>query len=478
MSGARRIGAYRTWKETRLVTPFRRRRSYIGPNRRFPAEESSITLAHAMSRPTTTRQAQAARTAQRKLSSAEAGTRTEVLRNLERLLKVKEAELLAANKLDLEAPGADDLPGPILKRLALSPAKMQTLREGVRVLIGNPDSVGTPLLRRELDEGLVLEQVRVPIGVLLIVFESRPDAVIQIGSLALRTGNAVLMKGGSEALHSNRALTDLLREAVAQAGADPDVVQNIEGREAVGDLLEMDEEIDLIIPRGSADLVRSIKSASRIPVLGHADGICHVYVDADADPEMAVKVAVDAKTNYVAVCNAAETLLLDRDFPAGSAVVTSLLDAGVEVRGDEAVQAMAAGIVPARQSDFGQEFGDLIISARVVDGLEEAIDHIHAFGSAHTDTIVTENAETARLFLDKVDASSVFWNASTRFADGFRYGLGAEVGIATGRVHARGPMGAEGLFTTKWLLRGEGHVVGDYGPGKRSFTHRDLTVNQ
>lgn len=418
--------------------------------------------------------AQAARTAQRKLAAAGVETRTEVLRNLERLLREREAELLAANKLDLDAPGVGDLPGPILKRLALSPSKMQTLREGVRVLIDNPDPVGKPLLRRELDSGLVLEQVRVPIGVLLIVFESRPDAVIQIGSLALRTGNAVLMKGGSEALHSNRALTDLLREAVTEAGVDPDAVRNVEGREAVGDLLGMDEYIDLVIPRGSAALVRSIKSASRIPVLGHADGICHVYVDAAADPEMAVRVAVDSKTNYAAVCNAAETLLLHRNFPAGPAVVRSLLDAGVEVRGDEGVQAMAAGVVPAKESDFGHEFGDLIISARVVDGVREAIDHIHTFGSAHTDTIVTEDAETARMFLDTVDASSVFWNASTRFADGFRYGLGAEVGIATGRVHARGPMGAEGLFTTKWLLRGGGHVVGDYGPGKRSYTHRDL----
>lgn len=431
----------------------------------------------AMSRAFTgVQQGQAARIAQRRLAAAGTGTRTEVLRNLERLLREREADLLAANKLDLDSPGAGDLPGPILKRLALSPSKMQTLREGVRVLIDNPDPVGKPLLLRELDDGLVLEQVRAPIGVLLIVFESRPDAVIQIGSLALRTGNAVLMKGGSEALHSNRALTGLLRGAAAEAGVDPDVVQNVEGREAVGDLLTMDDYIDLVIPRGSADLVRSIKSASRIPVLGHADGICHVYVDVAADPDMAAKVTVDSKTNYVAVCNAAETLLLHRDFPTGPAVIGALLEAGVEVRGDEAVQVMAAGVVPARGSDFGQEFGDLIMSARVVDGVNEAIEHIHTFGSAHTDTIVTEDAETARLFLDNVDASSVFWNASTRFADGFRYGLGAEVGISTGRVHARGPMGAEGLFTTKWLLRGRGHVVGDYGPGKRSYTHRDLPL--
>lgn len=423
---------------------------------------------------TSEQRGKAARKAQRRLEAAGAGKRTEVLRRLERLLSDRQDELIAANARDLEAPGVGDLPGPILKRLALSPAKLETLREGVRVLIAGPDGVGRPTVRRELDDGLVLEQVRVPIGVLLIVFESRPDAVIQIGSLGLRTGNAVLMKGGSEALHSNRALTDLLREALEGAGADPDVVQNIEGREAVAGLLDMDELIDMVIPRGSADLVRSIKAASRIPVLGHADGVCHVFVDAAADPDMAVRVTVDSKTNYAAVCNAAETLLLHRDFPDGAAVVRSLLQAGVEVRGDEAVQAMAPGVIPLQAGDYGYEFGDFTIAAGVVDGVQEAIEHIHAYGSAHTDTIVTEDAEIARHFLDTVDASSVFWNASTRFADGFRYGLGAEVGIATGRVHARGPMGAEGLFTTKWLLTGNGHVVGDYGPGKKSYTHRDL----
>ena len=418
--------------------------------------------------------ARAARGAQRRLAAAGSEVRTGALQRLERLLAEREGELLAANRLDLEAPGADDLPAPVRKRLALSSAKLETLREGVRVLIGGSDPVGRPLLRRELDRGLVLEQVRAPIGVLLIVFESRPDAVIQIGALALRTGNAVLMKGGSEARHSNRALTDLLREAVAGAGADPDAVQNIEGREAVADLVELDEHIDLVIPRGSADLVRSIKAASRIPVLGHADGICHVFVDAAADTGKAVRVTLDAKTDYAAVCNAAETLLIHRGFADAAAVVQALLDAGVEVRGDEAVQAMAPGAAAAEETDFGYEFGDLTIAARVVDGLEEAIEHIHTYGSAHTDAIVTEDAAAARRFLDAVDSSSVFWNASTRFADGFRYGLGAEVGIATGRVHARGPMGAEGLYTTKWLLTGDGHAAGDYGPGKKSYTHRDL----
>jgi len=426
---------------------------------------------------TLTDRAGSARAAQRSLAASGADARTEVLRQLERLLLERESELVAANKLDLEAAEGSDLPEPLLKRLALTPAKLETLREGVRFLISDVDPIGRALLRRELDEGLVLDQVQAPLGVLLIIFESRPDAVIQIGSLALRTGNAVMMKGGSEALHSNRALTDLLREALSAAGQEADAVQNVEGREAVAGLLELDHHIDLVIPRGSADLVRSIQATSRIPVLGHADGICHVFVDVAADPAMAARIVVDAKTDYAAVCNAAETLLLHQDFPDGPALVKALIEAGVEVRGDEAVQAMAENVVAATDSDFGHEFGNFTIAARVVGGLDEAIDHIHRFGSAHTEAIVSEDTQAANTFLDSVDAASVFWNASTRFADGFRYGLGAEVGIATGRIHARGPVGVEGLLTTRWLLRGQGQVAGDYGPGGRPFTHRDMPLD-
>lgn len=421
--------------------------------------------------------ASAARAAQRKLAAGGAEQRTEVLRHLERLLREREAELVAANKLDLEAAEGTDIAEPILKRLALTPAKLETLREGIRFLIDDPDPIGRPLARRELDDGLILEQVRAPLGVLLIIFESRPDAVIQIGSLALRSGNAVMMKGGSEALHSNRALTDVLREAVEAAGADPEVVQNVEGREAVAGLLELDHDIDLVIPRGSAELVRSIQQTSRIPVMGHADGICHVFVDSDADLDMAVNVVVDSKTDYAAVCNAAETVLFHKDFANSAAIVQALVDAGVEVRGDEAVQAMADAVVPAADDDFGFEYGNFTIAARIVADVDEAIDHIHTYGSAHTEAIVTSDAETATTFLNSVDAASVFWNASTRFADGFRYGLGAEVGISTGRIHARGPVGAEGLLTTRWLLTGDGHVAGDYGPDKKAFTHRDLPLD-
>lgn len=423
-----------------------------------------------------TEKAQAAREAQRRYAAVGPEVRTGALANLERLLAEREGDLLAANRRDLHSPDNARLPGQLRKRLALSADKLETLREGVRVLLAEPDPVGRPVLRRELDRGLILEQVRAPLGVLLIIFESRPDAVIQIGSLALRTGNAALMKGGSEAEHSNRALTELLREAVAEAGGDPNVIVNVEGRRAVTELLALDRHIDLVIPRGSAELVRSVTDNSRIPVLGHADGVCHVYVDAEADPDAAVKVTLDSKTDYAAVCNAAETLLIHQDFPAAPKLIGALRDAGVEVRGDAAVREAAEGVEPATAGDFGCEFGELIMAAAMVPGWEEAVAHIHRYGSAHTDAIVTENRETAERFLRAVDSASVFWNASTRFADGFRYGLGAEVGIATGRVHARGPVGMEGLFTSKWLLRGSGQGAGDYGPGGRSYTHRDLPL--
>lgn len=420
--------------------------------------------------------AASARSAQRQLGAAPPEARDAILGHLERLLREREAELLAANKLDIEAAEGTDLPEPVFKRLALTSAKLETLRAGVRQLIDGGDPIGETILARELDDGLVLRKVQAPLGVLLIIFESRPDAVIQIGSLALRAGDAVLMKGGSEALHSNRALTDLLREAVAAAGLDSDVVQNIEGREAVAGLLELDEHIDLVIPRGSNALVRSIQESSRIPVLGHADGVCHLYLDAEADKDKAIRLAVDAKTDYPAVCNAIENLLVHEDFPHTGAVIDALVDQGVELRGDESIVAMRDGVVAATEEDWSTEYGDLTLAVRRVSGLDEAVDHIHRYGSAHTEAIVTENAETAAAFLNTVDAASVFWNASTRFADGFRYGLGAEVGIATGRLHARGPVGVEGLLTTRWLLEGDGHVAADYGPDGRSFTHRDLPV--
>jgi gamma-glutamyl phosphate reductase len=418
------------------------------------------------------------RAAQRRLAAAPGETRTAVLRRLARLLEEREDEVLAANRRDVEAAEGDGLAGPLLKRLGLSAEKLATLREGVEQLAADADPLGQVISRTELDEGLMLRQVKSPLGVLLIIFESRPDAVVQIGSLALRSGNGVLLKGGSEATESNRVLVGCLRAALEGEGLAPDAVVGIEGREAVAELLELDHLIDLVIPRGSGELVRSIQESTRIPVLGHAEGVCHLYLDAAADPEMAAKLAVDGKTDYPAACNATETLLVHREFlPKLGEVAEALRDAGVTLRMDEATRAAVSGgeqVEPATDDDWRAEYGDLTLAVKAVDGLDEAIDHIHRYGSAHTDAIVTEDAETAEAFLRRVDSASVFHNASTRFADGYRYGLGAEVGISTSRIHARGPVGVEGLLTTRWLLEGRGQGAGDYGPGKRGFTHRRL----
>lgn len=422
--------------------------------------------------------ARAARKAQRALGGAPGEVRSRILERLATLLEERAPELLAANRRDLEAAAASDLAAPLLNRLKLTDSKLDTLCDGVRKLAAEPDPIGRAIRRTELDDGLELRQVRSPIGVLLIIFESRPDAVVQIGSLALRTGNAVLLKGGSEALHSNRALVECMRAAVAAEGEDPAVVSGVEGRQAAQALLDQDELIDLVIPRGSGELVKSIQETTRIPVLGHAEGICHLYLHADANPEMAARLAVDAKCDYPAACNAIETLLVHRDFlPSFEPVAEALSAAGVELRADAEARPKAPGAVEAGDDDGDREYGDLILAVRTVGSLEEAIDHIHRHGSAHTDAIVSESAEVCGRFLEQVDSASVFANASTRFADGFRYGLGAEVGISTGRIHARGPVGAEGLLTTRWLLEGRGQAAADYAPGKRVFTHRPLDLD-
>ena len=419
--------------------------------------------------------ARAVREAQRRLGSAGGEARGRILVRLAALLRETGGDLLAANRCDLEAAEASGLGGPLLGRLGLTESKLETLVEGVEALAAEPDPVGRVLRRTELDEGLLLRQVTSPIGVLLIIFESRPDAAVQIGSLALRTGNGVLLKGGAEAKHSNRALIDCMRRAVAEEDLPPDVIRGVEGREAAQALLEHDELIDLVIPRGSGELVRAIQSSTRIPVLGHAEGICHLYLDAAADPEMARHLALDGKCDYPSACNAVETLLVHRAFlPQLPAVATALVEAGVELRADAEALPHCPGAGPAGEEDGAVEYGDLILAVRTVGDLEEAVDHIHRYGSAHTDAIVSDDAEARERFLATVDSASVFANASPRFADGFRYGLGAEVGISTGRIHARGPVGAEGLLTTRWLLEGSGQGAGDYGPGKRAFTHRRL----
>lgn len=418
------------------------------------------------------------RKSQRILGGAPGTTRTAVLRRLARLLDERQDGILAANQKDLEAAEATGLDLPLKRRLALSAAKLATLRDGIEQLIDQGDPIGRVVRSTELDDGLNLEQVQSPIGVLLIIFESRPDAVIQIGSLALRSGNGVILKGGREAVHSNRALVDCLRDALVIEGLSPDVVVGVEGREAVGELLQLDHAIDLVIPRGSGELVRTIQQSTRIPVLGHAEGVCHLYLDAAADPSMAARLAVDGKCDYPAACNATETLLVHEDFLSHLPTVgAALRSAGVELRADARSLPYLEGAVAATDADWGHEFGDLTLAVRTVSHTDAAIDHIHQYGSGHTDAIVTADAELGQTFLDRVDSASVFWNASTRFADGYRYGLGAEVGISTGRIHARGPVGVDGLLSSRWLLRGHGQAAAEYGPGKKAFTHRPLPID-
>ena len=418
------------------------------------------------------------RGAQRVLGSAPAERRTAALRALKAVLLRSRDDIARANDEDLARAAEEGLSGALLHRLGLSDAKFGSLLEGIDALVEGDDPINRVLTRTELDDGLVLESVRSPLGVLLIIFESRPDVVIQIGSLALRSGNGVIMKGGREAARSNAVLVECIQRALADVELDPRAVLGVPDRRDVDELLALDDLIDLVIPRGSGALVRSIQERSRIPVLGHAEGVCHLYVDASADPDMAVRLAVDGKCDYPAACNATETLLVHEAFlPRLGPIGEALRERGVEIRCDEASRRVLPWAQAASEEDWGREFGDLTLAVRTVGGLEEAVDHIHRYGSSHTDAIVAEDREAGERFLREVDAASVFHNASTRFADGFRYGLGAEVGISTARIHARGPVGVEGLLTTRWLLRGEGQGAADYGPGKRSFTHRPLDAN-
>jgi glutamate-5-semialdehyde dehydrogenase len=419
-------------------------------------------------------QAEAARRASFRLASASTALKDEALEAVAAAIDRSRAEVLEENRKDQELAQKNGLKESLFKRLVLTDKKLDQIVASVRDLLRLEDPVGKRRLARELDDGLVLTQVTVPIGVVGVIFESRPDALVQISTLALKSGNAVILKGGSEAAHSNRALFRLIRDAAETS--DPvfqGAFQLVETREDVRELLALDGLIDLMIPRGSNELVRSIQESTRIPVLGHAEGICHVYVDADADLEMAVEIARDAKCQYPAVCNAMETLLVhEAAAPAYLPRLARRLE-GVELRGDEKTRELIS-CKPATQEDWRAEYNDLILSIRVVGTLEEAVEHINTCGSHHTDSIVTRDRAAAEAFLAGVDSSSVMWNCSTRFADGFRYGLGAEVGISTGKIHARGPVGLEGLASTKYVLEGTGQIVADYAEGRRRFTHREL----
>jgi glutamate-5-semialdehyde dehydrogenase len=422
-------------------------------------------------------QAQAARQASYRLATASTELKDRALAAVADAIEANRAAILEANRADQEQARGAHLKDALLKRLALNESKVAQIVASVRDLLRLSDPVGRKLLIRELDDGLVLTQLAVPIGVIGVVFESRPDALVQISTLCLKSGNAVILKGGSEARNSNRALHELIRGAVESV--DPlfrDAVQLVETRAEVGELLGLDRLIDLVIPRGSNELVRSIQAATKIPVLGHSEGVCHLYVDRAADLDMAVEVAYDAKCQYPAVCNAVETLLVHREL-AGAflpRLAARLREGGVELRGDERTRELIPATA-ASEGDWRTEYNDLVLSIRVVDSLEEAIEHINTYGSHHTDSIITGEEPAARRFLSAVDSASVMWNCSTRFADGFRYGLGAEVGISTGKIHARGPVGLEGLTSTKWVLEGHGQIVADYVEARRRFSHRELS---
>lgn len=385
--------------------------------------------------------------------------------------------ILAANRADLEAAASEDLAPALVARLKLDGAKLAGAIEGVRQVAALADPLGRRQLHTELDEGLVLERVTVPLGVLGVIFEARPDAVMQIAALAIRSGNGALLKGGREAARSCAAIHAALQEGLAASAVAPAALELLTSREESLGLLRLDGLVDLIIPRGSNALVRFIQDHTRIPVLGHADGICHLYVDRAADPQQALRLALDSKTQYPAACNAIETLLVHRQIAAAflALAVPAMGEAGVRLLGDP--EACALGVPEAAgDHDWGTEYSDLILSVKVVGDVEEAIEHIRRHGSRHTEAIATTDPAVAEQFLMAVDSAGVYWNASTRFADGFRYGFGAEVGISTQTLPPRGPVGLEGLVTYRYRLRGEGHIAADYASGARRFRHRPLPL--
>ncbi|MFN7986940.1 MAG: glutamate-5-semialdehyde dehydrogenase [Thermoanaerobaculia bacterium] len=428
--------------------------------------------------------AESAKGASRRLAALRAPAKDAALEEIAARLEADAETILGANAADVEEAVAlvsrGELAEPLLARLKLDPGKLAAMVDGVRSVARLEDPSGRLLAKTLLDDGLVLEKVSCPLGVLAVVFESRPDAVTQISALAVKSGNAVILKGGRESARSTAALVAAIRAGLAAAGLPEDAVQSVAGRSSVDALLALDDLVDLVVPRGSNALVRSIRERTRIPVLGHAEGLCHVYVDAAANPEMAVSIVLDAKLTYPAACNAVETVLVhtaavpDVMLP----LLGSLLEKGVEVRGCEETRAAAHGlpVVPATEDDWRTEYGAPVVSVKVIGSLDEAIAHVNRFGSGHTEAIVTDDRTAAERFLAGVDAAGVYHNASTRFADGYRYGLGAEVGIATGKLHARGPVGLEGLVTYRWLLRGHGQSSAAYGPGGKPFRHEKLPV--
>jgi glutamate-5-semialdehyde dehydrogenase len=432
--------------------------------------------------------ARRAKAASRRLATLPRERRDAALRAAAEAVEARAAEIVEANERDLleaaRAVAEGRMTASTFKRLQTSERGVAEMAERVRDVAALEDPLGRTLAVTELDDGLTLTKVSCPLGVVGVVFEARPEVVPQVASLALKSGNACLLKGGAEAARTNEALYAIWRDALAQfADVPADAALLLRTREEVSAMLALDEEIDLVIPRGSKEFVRHVAAHSRIPVLGHGEGVCHVYVDAAADLRKALAVVIDSKTQYPAACNAAETLLVHEDVAPKflPSLVAALTSAGVEVRACTRTAALVPsshGLVPATEEDWATEYSDMVVSVKTVGGFDEALRHIARYGSRHTEAIVTEDDERASRFLAEVDAAGVYHNASTRFADGFRYGLGAELGISTGKLHARGPVGLEGLTTYKYLLTGDGHTVASYSSGERTFKHRRKSVNR
>ncbi len=425
-------------------------------------------------------QVQSARRAARALARLSANERNQVLLNAADLMEARSSEILKANQQDCRALegeiGKGAASAALLKRLKTSPAGIKDMARQVRDVAALDDPVGRVLVTTELDDGLVLKKVSCPLGVVAVIFESRPDVVPQVGSLAIKTGNGLVLKGGAEARNTNRVLVAIWHDALAEHhSALRDSVCALEDRAEIMQVLTMEREIDLVVPRGSSEFVNFVFQNSRIPVLGHGSGVCHIYVDSAADLGMAEQVIIDAKVQYPAACNSVEKVLVHQAIAAEflPRLVAALHSSAVEVRGCPRTRSLLPDhrIVSASEEDWRAEYGDLRITVKVVQDLAEAAEHINRYGSRHTESILTSDPQAAALFMDEVDAAGVFHNASTRFADGYRYGLGAELGISNSKLHARGPVGLDGLLTYKYKLHGSGQTVTDYVQGKRRFKH-------
>ena len=447
-----------------------------------------------------------------KLAATTLEERNAALREIAKGLEEKKHEIFAANEEDVREATENGVAPAVIKRLKYTEEKLRDGLAGINQLISLPDPLGKVQMKRELDEGLVLTRISCPIGVIGVIFEARPDALVQISCLCLKSGNCAILKGGKETARTNRMLFRIIRDSAIKAGMPEGCLKQAELHNEIDELLMCDKDVDLLIPRGSNAFVQYIMNHTKIPVMGHADGVCHIYVDKDADFEKAMRILPDAKMQYTAACNSVETVLIDR--AVAGEFLPKLADMcqekGIRLRGteeamrllsqhaqDESVagQQTAGDTVATAEKrtdgvgtesaaggafevmdleEFHKEYLDLVMSVRVVDGVVEAVDHINRFGSHHTDSIITENEETAAYFFQMVDSAGVYQNCSTRFADGFRYGFGAEVGISTSKLHARGPVGLEGLVTYKYLLQGHGQIVGDYASGKAQFHFREL----